>query len=71
MIVVRASVFFFEAGLNSLHKAIRRTATWYTAHMSKMASRSSRSAPTIVLLTDDVDNRKKAEAENIHAVSGT
>lgn len=48
---------------------IRKAASWYSKHLASM-NNSSR-VPTVVLLTDDVANRQKAEKERITAISGT
>ena len=57
-----------------LWTGIRKAAAWYNAHMSLMhpATRglSNRKLPTVVLMTDDVANRQKAERDNISSISG-
>ncbi|OAL21888.1 hypothetical protein AYO20_11289 [Fonsecaea nubica] len=46
-------------------RAVRRAAQWYTDHLSKVTKK----APTIVVLTNDQENRRKAQAENLIALS--
>jgi exosome complex exonuclease DIS3/RRP44 len=46
-------------------KAVRRAARWYAEHLPK------KKCPVIVVLTDDEDNRRKAQAEGITALSLT
>ena len=48
---------------------IRKAVSWYNKHLASM--NNSPRIPTIVLLTDDVANRQKAEKERITAISGT
>ncbi|EIN05091.1 RNB-domain-containing protein [Punctularia strigosozonata HHB-11173 SS5] len=53
-------------------RGIRKATEWYNAHLSaiRKVSRSAKSTlPTVVLLTDDVANRQKAEKEGISCVS--
>jgi exosome complex exonuclease DIS3/RRP44 len=46
-------------------RAVRRACAWYTSHLTS----TKRKNPTIVLLTNDVDNKRKAAAEKIVALS--
>ena len=46
-------------------KAVRSAARWYAEHLSK------KKCPAIVVLTDDQENRKKAQAEAVTAMSLT
>lgn len=53
---------------------IRKATAWYNTHIS-LARPPIRNQPkpvltTAVLLTDDVANRQKAEAEGLKAISG-
>ena len=57
-----------------LLSGIRKATAWYNSHIS-LARPPIRNQPkpdvtTAVLLTDDVANRQKAEAEGLHAFSG-
>ncbi|KPI45607.1 Exosome complex exonuclease dis3 [Cyphellophora attinorum] len=47
-------------------RAVRRAASWYTSHLS---ASTKKKAPTIVILTNDQDNRRKARAEGLPALS--
>lgn len=47
---------------------IRKSAAWYTQHIAQ--AHSSRSHPSIVLLTDDAENRRRAQAEDVKSISG-
>jgi exosome complex exonuclease DIS3/RRP44 len=49
-------------------RAIRRAAAWYQDHLQKSLRKKSK-APGIVIVTDDKDNRSKATAEGLSAVS--
>jgi len=53
---------------------IRKAAAWYNAHMSLMhpATRGlpNQNVPTVVLMTDDLANRQKAEKDGIVSISG-
>lgn len=52
--------------------AIRKAASWYAQHVASMkVGLRGKMPPSIVLLTDDVENRKRAEAEGIPTSSGT
>lgn len=46
-------------------RAVRQSAAWYTSHLAK----ATKKPLTIVILTNDQDNRKKAKKENIVALS--
>ena len=46
-------------------RAVRRAAAWYTSHLLS----TKRKSPTIVVLTNDQDNRKKSQAEGLTALS--
>ncbi|KEF52053.1 uncharacterized protein A1O9_12043 [Exophiala aquamarina CBS 119918] len=46
-------------------RAVRRAASWYMSHLSN----ATRSAPAIVVLTNDQDNRTRSKKENIIALS--
>jgi exosome complex exonuclease DIS3/RRP44 len=46
-------------------KAVRRAARWYAEHLPK------KKCPAIVVLTDDQDNRRKAQEEGVIALSLT
>lgn len=54
---------------------IRRAASWYNMHVQQIhtSARPKRSGPPsiVVMLSDDVENRKRAEQENLTAISGT
>lgn len=47
-------------------RAVRRAALWYSSHLTTVAKKN---APSIILLTNDQDNRKKSKSENIIAFS--
>lgn len=49
-------------------RAIRRTAAWYSAHLSINGVEGK--IPKVVLLTDDENNRKLAQEEGIVCCSG-
>ena len=49
-------------------RAVRKAAAWYAAHLAAVMKKGTR-APTIVVLTNDQDNRKKAQKEDITALS--
>ena len=52
---------------------IRKGAAWYNQHLSQTRSlgRAQRANVTvIVLLTDDAENRRRAEAEGVRCLSG-
>jgi hypothetical protein len=52
--------------------AIRKAASWYAQHVASMkVGLRGKMPPSIVLLTEDVENRKRAEAEGIPTSSGT
>ena len=52
-------------------RAVRTAAKWYSNHLQEsiLKSISKRKTPSIVVLTDDKDNRTKAKATNITAYS--
>ena len=47
-------------------RSIRKSAGWYATHLKAAAKKN---APAIVVITNDADNRRKAEAEGIEALS--
>jgi hypothetical protein len=53
---------------------IRKAAAWYNAHVSLMhpATRGlpNQNVPAVVLMTDDLANRQKAEKDGIVSISG-
>lgn len=54
---------------------IRKATSWYNTHISfsrpPVRGQARQALPTVVLLTDDVANRQKAEKEGIRCMSGT
>lgn len=50
-------------------RAIRKATTWYENHLNKSHKERAGQKIRVVLLTDDADNRKKAEIEGIVAYS--
>ncbi|KZT68590.1 RNB-domain-containing protein [Daedalea quercina L-15889] len=54
-------------------RGIRMATAWYNAHLSlarpTIRGRRSKPLPTIVLLSDDVDNRHKAERDGLACIS--
>ena len=54
-------------------RAVRRAVTWYGEHLQQSVSSSKRSiqCPTIIMLSDDKENLRKAKAEKIIACSLT
>jgi exosome complex exonuclease DIS3/RRP44 len=50
-------------------RAIRKATQWYQNHLSKSAKESQRTKITVVLLTDDAENRRKAKEEGLLAFS--
>lgn len=50
-------------------RAIRKAVTWYENHLNKSAKERNGRKVKVLLLTDDAENRKKAEAEGITAFS--
>lgn len=52
-------------------RAIRQAVKWYVDHLQKNMKQNGRSKmpPSIILLTDDKDNRRKAQAEQVEASS--
>lgn len=57
-----------------LHLGIRKGAAWYNTHLSltrpPVRGQESVPLPPVVLLTDDVANRQKAEKDGIPCLSG-
>ncbi|ETN39021.1 uncharacterized protein HMPREF1541_07063 [Cyphellophora europaea CBS 101466] len=47
-------------------RAVRKAAEWYTSHL---AATTTKKMPAIVILTNDQENRKKAKAEKLVALS--
>lgn len=45
-------------------RAVRKAASWYTSHLRS----SKRKSPAMVILTNDQDNRRKAQAEGLHVL---
>ena len=58
----------------NVFSGIRMATAWYSTHLSLsrpvIRGRSSRPLPTVVLLSDDVANRQKAEKEGLACMSG-
>jgi exosome complex exonuclease DIS3/RRP44 len=50
-------------------RAIRKAAVWYQSHIDKSAKEQSIDKIKVLLLTDDADNRKKAEEDGLAALS--
>lgn len=50
-------------------RAIRKAAIWYQHHLNKSNKDTKKQKIQIILLTDDVNNRKKAADENVLASS--
>ena len=52
-------------------RAVRKAVSWYRSHLQQAvkASKRSKEAPAVVMLSDDKDNLRKAKAENISACS--
>ena len=52
-------------------RAVRRAVSWYGEHLQQSIRSSKRSiqCPTIIMLSDDKENLRKAKAENISACS--
>ena len=46
-------------------RAVRKAAAWYTSHLANIAKR----VPTIVVITNDQENRRKGKKEYINALS--
>ena len=62
----------FQCVVNQLAIAIRKAASWYAQHAASMkVGLRGNVPPSVVLLTDDVENRKRAEAEGVPTSSGT
>ena len=52
--------------------AIRKAASWYDQRAASMkVGLRGKVPPSVVLLTDDVENRKRAEAEGVPTSPGT
>src|ERR1700722_19238277 len=53
---------------------IRVATAWYNSHISlthpPIRGQPNKILPSVVLMTEDADNRRKAEQENIPSVSG-
>lgn len=47
-------------------RAVRRSAFWYAAHLNVAAKKN---APVVVVITNDAENRRKAKADGIEALS--
>jgi len=61
-----------SVSLTNLRLAIRKAASWYSQHVASMkVGLRGKVPPSIVLLTDDVENRKRAEAEGVPTSSST
>ncbi|KAL9632769.1 MAG: hypothetical protein Q9164_005117 [Protoblastenia rupestris] len=52
-------------------RAVRRAATWYADHLQQAvkSNRKVKQAPTIIMLSDDKNNLRKAQSEKISACS--
>ena len=52
-------------------RAVRQSVKWYRDHLQKAATKAGRSrkAPSILMLSDDKENLRKAKAENLDASS--
>ncbi|CUA70573.1 exosome complex exonuclease DIS3/RRP44 [Rhizoctonia solani] len=50
-------------------RGIRLSAAWYATHYASAWANRSSTSPTIVLLTDDADNRRKAARDGITTLS--
>ena len=52
-------------------RAVRRAVKWYSDHLQEAikASKAKKQCPTIIMLTDDKENLKKAKIDNISACS--
>jgi hypothetical protein len=61
------------SGSNTGHAGIRKAAAWYTQHIElsrpPIRGKAAPKRPTVVLLTEDVANRQKAEKDKIVALS--
>jgi hypothetical protein len=55
-------------------QGIRKATAWYNDHISithpPIRGRPTRELPIVVLMTEDAENRRKAESEQIPCVSG-
>jgi exosome complex exonuclease DIS3/RRP44 len=53
-------------------RAVRKAVEWYNQHITEAVtarSKTQQRIPTVIMITDDKDNLRKAEKENIPAVS--
>ena len=51
-------------------RAVRKATAWYQQHIEEaVAARGSKRCPTMVMLTDDRDNLRKAKAEHVEGAS--
>ena len=52
-------------------RAVRRTVSWYGEHLYKSlpGSRTAKQVPSVVMLSDDKENLRKAKAEKLNACS--
>lgn len=65
---------FFRTSINTEPRTlgIRKAASWYSSHIALInpTIRGQRPRPSVLLLTDDVQNRIKGEKEGIKCSSG-
>jgi exosome complex exonuclease DIS3/RRP44 len=55
-------------------RAVRKAVQWYNHHVQEAVAAKGRNAtrvPTVVMITDDKDNLRKAKAENVPAMTCT
>jgi exosome complex exonuclease DIS3/RRP44 len=50
-------------------RAVRKSVSWYSEHLKKAAGKKSLRVPTVVMISDDRDNLRKAKAEGIVGLS--
>jgi exosome complex exonuclease DIS3/RRP44 len=53
-------------------RAVRKAVEWYNHHITQAVtarSKTQRRIPTVIMITDDRDNLRKAKAESVPAVS--
>ena len=50
-------------------RAVRRAVSWYVDHLQKVTKGQSRKPPSVVMLSDDKENLRKAEADKLDACS--
>lgn len=50
-------------------RAVRRSVSWYSEHLKTVIGKKSQRCPTIVMISDDRDNLRKAKAEAISGLS--